>query len=586
MKGHIPNEFINQIISTTDIVELISRFVTLKKRGNSHIACCPFHNEKTPSFHVNHNKQIYHCFGCGVGGNVITFLKDHEHLSFVESIEELANIKGQTVPYEKPTSERADHYQDNKEEILSCLSDAQKLFSWNLKNYDDKQQAINYLKQRGISGEIAKSFKIGYAPESWNIVSQNLAKKHSNQILNDAGLIVQKEHKTYDRFRNRIIFPIRNRQGQIIGFGGRIFQSSNDQPKYLNSPETKVFHKGNELYGLYEAKQKIKKFTEILIVEGYMDVISLAQYSYHNSVATLGTALTIDHIKILFRECSTLIFCFDGDSAGLQASMRTVKLILPQLTEVKTAKFLTIPEGEDPDSLIQKEGLEAFQERIQSAETTPEFIISQLSIQFDIKTADGQAKAIILLQQTLSETDGTFSQVTLNLFALKAGLSQTQIIRLFGRKNQPKENLTRQIQFSNINITKLSYTQKILQYILSEPSLAKNIDCSFLEKYHSKGSTLLLETIQRATESENTAVLLNELCEKYPNQQNFLYKLASINPELNKTEVENELHASIKSLKKYYQQKKLEYLVEKSKLYSLSDEEKRELINLLHKELN
>ena len=584
MKRHIPSDFINQIISSSDIIEVISRFITLKKRGSSHIACCPFHHEKTPSFTVSQSKQIYHCFGCGVGGNVITFLKDYENLSFIETIEELAQINGLSIPYETTQNNlELDSSLTDKQAILNCLADVQKLFSWNLKHHVDKNDPINYLKERGISGETAKIFKIGFSPNEWHSLANQFSKKYSINILSKAGLVIQKNHATYDRFRNRITFPIKNRKGQIIGFGGRIFHNESNQPKYLNSPETAVFHKGQELYGLHEAKQKQQKLQEILIVEGYMDVISLHQFGYYSCVATLGTALTIEHLKVLFRECSLLVFCFDGDQAGLQASMRTIKLVIPLLNDVKTAKFLTLPQGQDPDSLIQQEGLENFKNRISQASTTAEFIIDQLQNQYDLHTADGQAKAIMQLQSTLPNTQNVFSQTTLNLFQQKSQLSQTQIKNLFQSKLTSNNDLHKQIHFSKIDLSKLTLTHKILQYIFLAPQLTESLDVQFLKEYRSQNTELLLDAIKMASHYKNTAILLESLNEKYPSHEKLLYRLAAINPELSEKEIEIELFASLEALRKYYQQKKLDYLVEKSKLYSLSEQEKQELVNLLHK---
>ncbi len=584
MKGHIPNDFINIVISQTDIVEIISRFVPLKKRGGSHIACCPFHNEKTPSFHVSQSKQIYHCFGCGVGGNVITFLKDYDGLSFIEAVEELAQIQNINIPYENIDNQenKAAPYIDTVA-LYECLTEIQKYYTWSLKMHADGKKAINYLKERALSGETANFFKIGYAPNEWNAISNNFSKKHGNDTLIKTGMIIPKNQKNYDRFRNRIMFPIRNRKGQTIGFGGRIFNNETNQPKYLNSPETEIFHKGQELYGLYEAKQLNKKLSEILIVEGYLDVISLHEQGYKTSVATLGTTISVSHLKILFRECSTLIFCFDGDDAGKQASLRTVKLILPLLNEIKTARFLILPQGEDPDTIIQREGLSIFCERIFNAITATDYIMYWLSNEYNLITADGQSKAINQLQELLSLVSDVIKQVVLNNFSNASGLSLSQINRLF--KSKHKINITSSLTYySKIDISKLPVTHKIIQCIFINPDLAEEIDTDILEEYSSKNIEILLDIVSYAKKYKITAILIQELCNKHPSQKNLFYTLASSNIELNNNdEIKTELLASMKSLEKFYQQKKLDYLVEKSKLYSLSREEKEELLHLLHK---
>jgi DNA primase len=585
MKGHIPNDFINQIISGTDIVEIISRFISLKKRGNSHIACCPFHNEKTPSFHVSQSKQIYHCFGCGVGGNVITFLKDYENFSFVEAVEELAQIQNISIPYENANhpEKSSTKYKENGV-LINCLTDVQKYYTWSLKMHTDGKQAITYLKGRSISGATAKQFKIGYAPNEWEAISNNFRQKYGNEVLTSSGLVIQKNQKNYDRFRNRIMFPIRNRKGHTIGFGGRVFNNETNQPKYLNSPETEIFHKGQELYGLYETKQAIKRPDEILVVEGYLDVISLYEHGYQTAVATLGTALTEHHLKILFRECSTLIFCFDGDAAGWQASIRTVKLALSILNETKTAKFLILPEKDDPDTIIQKEGLEAFRQRIIHAVSISDFIILYLSKEYNLATADGQSKAIIQLQDLLSAAPEVIRQVTINAFTNASSLSSSQINRLFKSKSNTKTLISNLTYYANIDLAKLPVIHKIIKCLFLNPCLADEINTGVFEKYNSKNIEILLDVVSSAKKNENTAIIIQELSDKYPEQKNLFYSLASSKFELdNDEEIKTELIANMKSLENFYQQKKLDYLVEKSKLYSLSSEEKEELLHLLHK---
>ena len=383
MAGRIPQSFIDDLISRADIVEVINARVPLKKKGREYQACCPFHNEKTPSFTVSEAKQFYHCFGCGAHGTAIGFLMEYEHLDFVDAIETLAAEYHLEVPREDSPWTR--DTRDEKQELHDVLESASHLYQSQLRQSD---RAIQYLKQRGLSGEIAKRYKLGYAPNEWSYLIDNI---DNINALEKSGMVIRKSaDKQYDRFRDRIMFPILDRRGHTIAFGGRIIDDG--EPKYLNSPETEIFHKGYELYGFYEARQAVRKLTRIIVVEGYMDVVALAQNGIEYAVASLGTATTKDQIQKLFRSVHQIVFCYDGDNAGRKAAWRALENTLPIIRDGLEASFLFLPEGEDPDSLVRKEGKTAFEQRLDQATPLSEFLFKALTQEINIETMEGKAK--------------------------------------------------------------------------------------------------------------------------------------------------------------------------------------------------
>jgi DNA primase len=380
----IPQAFIDELLSRLDIVELIDQRIPLRKRGSNYIAPCPFHNEKTPSFTVSQSKQIYHCFGCGAGGNAISFLMNYERLSFTESIEQLALAFNIPLPEQnKPIGKTA-----TNDSLYEVLANASQYYQQQLRHHPE---AIAYLKQRGFTGAIAKTFGLGYAPNAWDNVSKALSDRPM-QLL-DCGLLVKTDKgKLYDRFRGRIMFPIRNQRGKTIGFGGRIIEQG--EPKYLNSPETKVFHKGTELYGLYEACQATRHLSRLVIVEGYLDVLALAQHDISYAVATLGTATTPDHLKKLFRHTTELVFCFDGDTAGQAAAWKALEIALPFMEDGRQIRFLLLPQGHDPDSYVRTLEPGVFAKQIASAMPLEDFLFGRLSQQIDIGSPAGKAQLV------------------------------------------------------------------------------------------------------------------------------------------------------------------------------------------------
>ena len=380
----IPRNFLNELLARVDIINIVDQYVPLKKSGKNYSACCPFHNEKTPSFTVSSDKQFYHCFGCGAHGNAIDFIMEYQRLDFVDAVEELAASLGLEVPKERSKSA---HQIKKHDDLYSLMQASSNYYQSQLRHHSDKEKAISYLKNRGLTGETAKKFALGFAPDGWaNLLSQ-FSSNHEQLIT--AGLVIKNENKkVYDRFRHRLMFPIRDRRGRTIGFGGRVFDDS--VPKYLNSPETPIFHKGNELYGLYELKQSQREIYHVLIVEGYMDVISLSQFGMNYAVASLGTATTSEQIQLLFRQTKKIICCYDGDRAGKEAAWRTLETSLPLLKAGLSIDFMFLPDGDDPDTYIQTHGKDRFEQLLNTNDTTgitmplAKFLFQQLNKQYRI----------------------------------------------------------------------------------------------------------------------------------------------------------------------------------------------------------
>ncbi|BAN68494.1 DNA primase [endosymbiont of unidentified scaly snail isolate Monju] len=404
MAGKIPQQFIDELLSRTDIVELINQRVPLKKAGREYQACCPFHTEKTPSFTVSPAKQFYHCFGCGAHGTAIGFLMEYERLSFPEAVEELAARQGLEIPREITFEQGPDH-----RPLYALLEQVDAFYREQLHAHPDSRRARDYLAGRGLSEQVIETFDIGFAPPGWDNVLARFGKNdQSRRQLAEAGLTTTNEKgRTYDRLRERIIFPIHDGRGRVIGFGGRLL--GDGKPKYLNSPETPIFHKGRELYGLYQARQAHRQLERILVVEGYMDVVALAQYEIRNAVATLGTATTAEHLNKLYRACNEVVFCFDGDRAGRAAAWKALETALPLMKDGRQARFLFLPEGEDPDTLVRKIGRQAFLDEVARAQPLSEFLFARLETQTDMGSIDGRARLAELARPLLAKLPtGTF----------------------------------------------------------------------------------------------------------------------------------------------------------------------------------
>jgi DNA primase len=427
----IPNDFIQTLLSRVDIVDVIDRYVPLKKTGANFSACCPFHSEKTPSFTVSPAKQFYHCFGCGAHGTAIGFLMEYGGKGFPDAVEELARDAGLTVPrIERPgESERREQADD----LTAITLAAAKFYRAQLK---ESPRAIEYLKQRGLTGAIAAHFGIGYAPDAWQPLAAAF-ERYDEVALETTGLVVAGEGgKRYDRFRDRIMFPIHDARGQVIGFGGRVL--GDGEPKYLNSPETPLFSKGRELYGLFLARAAIRDAGTVVVVEGYMDVVALAQHGVQNAVATLGTSTTPTHVQKLFRQSDRVVFCFDGDSAGRKAAWRALENALPELADGKNAAFLFLPDGEDPDDFVRKRGKAAFEALIDRALPASEFLLAELSTQYPPTSVEGRAALVNAARPYLAQIKAPVLGALLRRqLALVSGLPETELRQLLHQSAKP-----------------------------------------------------------------------------------------------------------------------------------------------------
>ncbi|NDH67888.1 MAG: DNA primase [Gammaproteobacteria bacterium] len=431
MQGLIPRQFIDDLLTKIELVDLIDAYVPLKKRGLNYLACCPFHNEKTPSFNVIPKKQFYHCFGCGASGNAISFIMNYLHQSFPQTIETLAAKAGMVIPREA--------LPDHVKQTISLHAILQKLneFYQNTLRTPAGAVAIAYLKQRGINGKIAQQYQIGYAPQGWHTIAQHLPQNQAELIA--TGMLIQKDNQqTYDRYRHRIMFPIHDRHGRMTGFGGRALDND-QQPKYLNSPETVLFQKSHELYGLYQILQTRSEFSTIVIVEGYMDVIALAQHGITYAVATLGTATTAHHIQLLSKYTQDLHFCFDGDQAGRQAAWRALEVGLPYLDAGLQAHFIFLPDGHDPDSFIRAEGKDAFEILLQKAVPLHELLFTTLMKDIDTTDLTGKNRLIHMTKPYLAKIpDCPYKALLMSELARLTHIDQHRIEQLLEAPPPPQ----------------------------------------------------------------------------------------------------------------------------------------------------
>jgi len=435
----IPEPFIQELIDRTDVVEVIGRYVQLRKTGANYMGLCPFHAEKSPSFSVSPSKQFFHCFGCGKSGHVIRFLMEHQGMGFVEAVQDLAQQAGLQMPEDERSPrerQRAAEQQQQRATLTGVLAKAAQAFRQHLRG---APHAIDYLKGRGVSGSIAKHYGLGYAPAGWHGLASVFA-SYDDPLLVESGLVLVNEEdgRRYDRFRDRVMFPIRNVKGECIGFGGRVF--GDEKPKYLNSPETPVFHKGRELYGLYEARQTIRERGYVLVTEGYMDVVALAQLGFGNAVATLGTACTADHVHKLFRFTDQVVFSFDGDGAGRRAARKALDAALPYASDTRSIKFLFLPPEHDPDSFIRSFGPDAFARHVGDALPLSRFMLEAAREGCDLGTAEGRARMLSNAQPMwTSMPDGAFRQQQLNQLAELGQLEPRALAKLWEQEHAARD---------------------------------------------------------------------------------------------------------------------------------------------------
>ncbi len=565
MKNHIPREFIQLLLSRTELVDLIDSRVPLRKKSsNNYFACCPFHTEKSASFSVSQNKQFYYCFGCGAHGNALDFLMQYDRLEFPEAVETLARQLGLEIPREARSIERPAVSQN----LYELLENAAKFYQSQLKQ---SPHAIDYLKQRGLSGEIAKEFGIGFAPPGWDHLLQYFGKTPQlKQQLLDAGMLIKKEEGGYyDRFRERVMFPIRDRRGRVIGFGGRILDKG--EPKYLNSPETPIFQKGHELYGLFHAQQANRELPRVLIVEGYMDVIALFQHGITYAVATLGTATTATHLQRLFRHTTEIVFCFDGDLAGRTAAWRALLVTLPLVQDEIPIRFMFLPDGEDPDSLIRKEGQSGFEQRIQNATMLSDFFFQTLAAQSDLTSPDGRVRFSKLAMEHLDQLPPTH-------------FKQMMLEKLEGRvRFQVKPSKTKPTTFVHSNLPNIRPTSPLrlaITLLVQHPSLAHAIDYP-LPPLELNGYDLLQEIIHHIKQQPElkTGALLEHWREKA--EINSLAKLAQIEHMIPEAGIQNEFLGAMKKLSQLSHQQVIKKLLAKANHTGLSQREKQELEELI-----
>ncbi|MFW2371766.1 MAG: DNA primase [Gammaproteobacteria bacterium] len=576
MAGRIPQQFIDDLLNQADIIDVIDSRVALKKRGKEYIACCPFHNEKTPSFTVSQNKQFYHCFGCGAHGTALGFIMEYERLDFIDAIEALAAEYHIEVPREQGHSQQ----QDNKKPIYQILEAASQLYQQQLKT---ASKAVDYLKNRGLSGEISKTFGLGYAPDSWDFMLQQLgATPEQIQGLMQAGLLIEKtKDRHYDRFRDRIMFPIRDRRGRVIGFGGRIIDQG--EPKYLNSPETPVFHKGQELYGLYEARQAVRDLTRLIIVEGYMDVVALAQNGIAYSVATLGTATSKEQVEKLFRIVPELIFCFDGDQAGRKAAWRALENSLPVLRDGVQARFLFLPDGEDPDSLVRKEGQQAFEQRLQSATPLSEFLLDSLSESLDLSSVDARSRLAEKAKPLISRLpDGVFKDLLTDQLAQRVGMTRSSIQSHMPRQESASTQQYQARQTPRHQIT-ITPGRLAIALLLQYPDLGQQQPMpDSLNQSPVPGTDLLLSLYQTILQSQSPSP--SNLLERWRGQKEFSILSRLLEWDIPDTDNEAQKQQlftdALNRLQQQHREQRLEVLIEKSHQTPLTLEEKNELREL------
>jgi DNA primase len=490
MAGRIAREFIDELTARLDIVEVIDGYVSLRKAGRDYVARCPFHDEKTPSFTVSPEKQFYYCFGCHASGSVINFMMQYNGLEFIEAVRELAARVGMELPRRDGEGGKAE-----APDLYEVLAEAAAFYRRQLREHPAAPEAVAYLKGRGLDGETAAEFGLGYAPPGWNNLASALAKRYGMERLEAARLVKRKDQGDgYDIFRGRIMFPIRDLRGRVIAFGGRVLGA--ETPKYLNSPESAVFHKGRELYGLYEARHAQRHLDRLLVVEGYMDVVMLARHGIRYAVATLGTATTAAHIERMFRLAPELVFCFDGDRAGRQAAWRAAENALPLIREGRQARFMFLPEGEDPDTLVQKELRERFEERLVNAVTLSTFFYDTLMRQADTASIDGRARLVELARPYLSKMcQGVFQHMMVERLAELSRTDAKTLAGLLSGGGSARGAVAR-AQPRRAERSVGSLVRKAVSLLLRKPALASRIqDDGELAALQIPGVPLLVEML-------------------------------------------------------------------------------------------
>ena len=563
MTGRIPQNFIDEVLRRTDIVDLIGASIRLKKTGKNYSACCPFHNEKSPSFSVNREKQFYHCFGCGATGNALSFVMQHEHREFIDGLEYLANKAGMSLP---ETSQQQN--QVSRQPLYDILEAATQFFEQQLQHSPQRDKAQAYLQKRGLDSATIGQWRIGYAPAGWDNLVKTLATTPEKQaLLLEVGLIVHQEQRDsyYDALRERVIFPIRDSRGRVIAFGGRVLDDS--KPKYLNSPESPIFHKGEELYGFYESKQAKQNFTKVMVVEGYMDVIAVHQAGLPFAIATLGTATSTTHLERIFRSVPEVVFCFDGDNAGRKAAWRALESTLPTLKEGVGANFVFLPDGHDPDSLVKAEGTEAFNQRLREGLSLADFLFNHLSIDLRLDSLEGKSRLASLAKPFIEKVPvGVYRQLLWQRLSQLTGLDEQALKSAMPLAPPPVANInhettktasTPQPKRHYLTVTnppklrslagRSSLSDKAIQLLLQQPNAVLNLDINRLAL---SPDTELLREVWRFCESqpESTSISILGAWQGKEEGQH-LQALAEDTAFIPALNVEEELHDILNQLK-------------------------------------
>lgn len=569
MAEHIPKEFLELVLQRTDIISLVDARVPLRKKtGSNFFTCCPFHNEKTASFSVSQAKQFYYCFGCGAHGNAIDFLINYDRLSFPEAVEALAKQIGLTVPHSK-TQEKTLSLQH----LYTVLEKVADFYNTQL---SQNPAAKEYFKKRGISEEIIKTFCLGYSPRGDALLHIFGKTPQGLKELQDTGVINQKDGKYYDRFRERIMFPIQDRRGRFIGFGGRVLDQG--EPKYLNSPETVLFQKGHELYGLYQVLKLNRQLPRLLIVEGYMDMIALFQHGVTYAAATLGTATTAYHIQSLFRYTSEIVFCFDGDNAGRRAAWRALQVIFPVMPDNVQFRFMFLPEGDDPDSIIRREGKTAFEKRIQEAQTLSQYFFQTLTIDIDPTTADGKARYIkAAFDHIKNLPEGIFKQTLLEELGQQTR-TDIKALQVPSAATPAEPSFKSQSAVRPKGDQRSSILRHALALLVQYPELAEHVT-EPLPQDDTPGSALFNKIVGLARENKqlNSAQLFESL--RGQPEEKWIATLAHQELPIPKLGLKPEFIGAIQQLRKQAKDQIIQRLLEKKRLLGTLPGEEEKILN-------
>ncbi len=598
MAGNIPRAFIDDLLAKTDVVDIISSRVKLKKAGREYLACCPFHHEKTPSFTVSPKKQFYYCFGCHAKGNAITFLMEYDQLSFTEAIEELASRVGLNIPYEKSSnhSEQQPQKQQAKRNLYDLMQNIAHFYQQQLLK---SKTAIEYVKMRELSNDVISRYLIGYAPAGYDTLesffNSRLTTLDSRQEilknLSDLGMLAKNDHnQEYDRFRNRLMFPIRDRRGRVIAFGGRVLNNI-DKPKYLNSPESVTYHKGNELYGLYEVLQHHEDLQQLLIVEGYMDVVALAQFGIAYAVASLGTATTLEQLRIAYRHTDKIVCCYDADRAGREAAWRALENVLPLLEDGRQIKFIFLPDGEDPDTFVRKNGKTSFENYLENAQTFSDFFFQHLKPMVDFSSEEGKIKLVTLSMPLIAEIPGNMLKNHLiNTLQSLVGVWDKQALLDIHQQQKNEKTTPEKNNHSNCHISakKITPIRMLISLLLQNPALAhlttnsgQAIVLPPANEISDTGFALFAKIFQQC--KDNIGLTTGQLLESWRGSEffNALETLATWDHLVAENLYETTFIENLRVIQKQYMEQRIATLIAKERSSGLEKHERMELAMLI-----